>query len=134
MGGPAETPNFEADLPTPETDQGQEKTAETSPARPEQAAKQPSQPALPTVPDDIPVADQPVIGMPQDINTPVPAAPTATAAEPDRIEKEWVDKVKNIVAKTREDPYLQKDQMSKVKAQYIQKRFNKTIKTDEAKA
>lgn len=55
-----------------------------------------------------------------------------SAAEIDRIEKEWVDKAKAIVAKTRDDPHAQKSQMSKVKADYIKKRFNKTLPTDDA--
>ena len=54
-----------------------------------------------------------------------------TAKEVDRIEKEWIDKAKAIVAKTQDDPYAQKNAMSKVKAEYIQKRFNKTVKVDD---
>lgn len=54
-----------------------------------------------------------------------------TAAEIDRIEKEWIDKAKSIVTKTRDDPHLQNTAMSKVKADYIKKRFNKTIPTDD---
>jgi hypothetical protein len=128
-------PSFEANLPpSQEAEPGQEKTSEAPVARPEQAGNQP-QPALPAIPDDIPAVDQPVIAVPpQDITTPIPTDPNAVAADTERIEREWVDKVKNVVAKTREDPFLQKDQMSKVKAEYIQKRFNKTIKTDESAA
>ncbi len=61
--------------------------------------------------------------------------PTTVVAQPatdtDRIEKEWVDKAKSVISKTREDPYEQKIEMSRVKADYIKKRFNKTIKTDD---
>lgn len=117
----------------PELQPDNEAIAESLPARPEQAAKQPPQPALPTVPDDIPVADQPIIAAsPQDTPTPIPTDPKAIASDTDHIEREWVDKVKNIVARTQDDPHLQKEQMSRIKAEYIQKRFNKTIKTDEA--
>jgi hypothetical protein len=129
-------PNFELPPgpPSPEGEQGQEQHAEAPPSRPEQAAKQPPQPALPAIPDDIPAADQPVIAAPpQDVAAPV-ADPKSAIADTDHIEREWIDKVKNVVARTQDDPYLQKDQMSKIKAEYIQKRFNKTIKTDEAKA
>jgi hypothetical protein len=131
-----EGPNFE--LPQPlstESQPGQEKTAEAPPSRPEQVGKEPAQPVLPAVPDDIPIADQPVIGGPtQDVIAPVPTDPKAIADDTDHIEREWVDKVKNIVAHTQDDPHLQKEQMSRIKAEYIQKRFNKTIKTDEAAA
>jgi hypothetical protein len=120
---------------TPEKQQGKEHTAEVPPARPEQAGKQPPQPALPAVPDDLPVADQPAIGAPpQDVVAPIPTDPKSIAADTDHIEREWVDKVKSVVAHTQDDPHLQKEQMSRIKAEYIQKRFNKTIKTDEAAA
>jgi hypothetical protein len=55
-----------------------------------------------------------------------------TAADIDRIEKEWVDRAKHIVAATKDDPYKQNLQMNKVKADYIKKRFNKTIPADGA--
>jgi hypothetical protein len=130
-------PKFELNLPpSPEGEQRQEHAAEAPPSRPEQAGKQPPKARpLPAIPDDIPATDQPVIAAPpQDAGMPITAAPTSTVADTDHIDKEWIDKVKNVVARTQEDPYLQKDQMSKIKADYIQKRFNKTIKTDEAAA
>lgn len=130
-------PNFElpAQPTAPEKEGEQEQQAETVPSRPE-TAKQPPQ-AMPSPPalDDIPVTDQPVIGLPaQDVTTPIPTDPHSVAADADRIEPEWVDKVKTVIAKTQDDPHLQKEQMSRIKAEYIQKRFNKTIKTDEAAA
>jgi hypothetical protein len=51
----------------------------------------------------------------------------------DRIEKEWIDKAKAIAGNNRDDPYSQKNAMSQVKADYIRKRFNKTVKTNEPK-
>ena len=130
-------PNFElpAQPRSPEEEHGQEQAVEAPVAAPEKSGNQPKQPALPAVPDDIPTADQPVIAAPpQDVTAPIPVDPKAVAADTDNIEREWVDKVKNIIAHTQEDPHLQKEQMSKIKAEYIQKRFNKTIKTDEAAA
>ncbi len=61
------------------------------------------------------------------------SAPTAdlTADDVDLIEKQWIDRAKAIVAETGEDPYRQKSEMSKVKADYINKRFKKVIKTDD---
>jgi hypothetical protein len=62
----------------------------------------------------------------------VPAATAAApASEGDRIEKQWIDRAKAVIAKTQDDPFEQKQAMSKVKAEYIQKRFNKTVKTDD---
>lgn len=117
----------------PEGEAKQEQAVETPAARPETSGNRPKAPALPAIPQDIPDAGQPVIAAPpQDVT--VPADTGISDANPDHIEHEWVNKVKNVVASTRDDPYQQKDQMSKVKAEYIKKRFNKQIKTDEAAA
>lgn len=129
--------NFElpAQLPSGETgDQKQEKAVEGPAAPAEQAGKQAPQPSLPAVPD-IPVADTPVIAVPvkDDTTSGFPAA-DHSAKDIERIEPIWVDKAKAVIAQTREDPYKQKSEMSRVKAEYIQKRFNKQVKTDEASA
>lgn len=50
------------------------------------------------------------------------------ADDVDLIEKEWVNKVKEIVEKTKNDPYEQSRQLTMLKADYLQKRYNKTIK------
>lgn len=63
-----------------------------------------------------------------------PTTADLKADNTDLIEKEWIERAKSIVNKTRDDPHRQKDEMSKVKADYIQKRFNKIIKSDEAAA
>jgi hypothetical protein len=55
----------------------------------------------------------------------------AAADDQDLIEKEWVNKAKQIVERTREDPYQQSEQLTAVKADYMQKRYNKTIKVDK---
>ena len=121
--------------PSTEGEQSAEQAVKAPGARPETAGKQAPAPALPAIPDDIPAADQPIIAVPpQDVGAPVPVDPQAAASDGDRIEQEWVDKAKAVIARTQDDPYLQKDQMSRIKAEYIQKRFNKTIKTDEAAA
>lgn len=56
------------------------------------------------------------------------------AQDQDRIEKSWIDAVKILSAKTKSDPFSQNKEMSKVKADYIHKRFNKTIKTNDTGA
>jgi hypothetical protein len=58
------------------------------------------------------------------------AAPLV-AEDADLIEKEWVLKAKQIVDKTKYDPYLQNKEMGKFKADYLKKRYNKTITTVE---
>jgi hypothetical protein len=53
------------------------------------------------------------------------------ADDGDVIEKEWVDRAKQIVASTRQDPYRQTLELHKFKSEYLQKRYNKTIEAVE---
>jgi hypothetical protein len=55
----------------------------------------------------------------------------AMADDTDLIEKEWVNKAKSIVEKTRYDPYEQSKELTIFKADYMKKRYNKTIKLSE---
>lgn len=63
------------------------------------------------------------------------AIPTAglpqIADDADLIEKEWVQKAKEIVARTRHDPYEQNKEVTRMKADYMKKRYNKDVKTPE---
>ena len=134
MNSNPEGGQFSLELPPqPEPLEGgekrQDKGQETAPA-PEERAGQAAPPALPAIPDDIPAADAPVIAVPVKDDTGAHPVPDSSAQDTDRIEPVWVNKAKEIVARTHDDPYLQKDQMSKVKADYIQKRFGKQIKTE----
>jgi hypothetical protein len=49
------------------------------------------------------------------------------AADSDLIEKEWVIKAKQIVEHTAEDPFRQQEELSKMKADYMKKRYNKDV-------
>ncbi|HWB39229.1 MAG TPA: hypothetical protein VG604_03225 [Candidatus Saccharimonadales bacterium] len=74
-----------------------------------------SLPAVPAAPqNDVTVTTQ--------ISTPT------VADDGDLIEKEWVEKAKKIVESNREDPYKQSEELTVVKAEYMQKRYNKTVK------
>jgi len=102
--------------------------AETTPADQVSATPPPIVPVLP-LPDD-PQAQAPVaptVGMVTGGS--VSADTPAIADDADLIEKEWVDKAKEIVARTREDPHQQNKEMSRVKADYLKKRYNKDLKT-----
>jgi hypothetical protein len=79
-------------------------------------------------------------GQSQQVSPPVPAAmPSdlqsqagpAVAGDVDLIEKEWVEKAKNIVNSTTGDPHAQSQKINQMKADYIQKRYNKTIGSEE---
>lgn len=49
----------------------------------------------------------------------------------DLIEKEWVTHLKYIVDQTSTNPYLQQQEISKAKADYMRKRYNKDVKVAE---
>jgi hypothetical protein len=61
-------------------------------------------------------------------------APTSglQAQDTDLIEKEWVQRAKKIIEHTQDDPFKQKSEMNKIKADYIKKRFNKSIPLDDS--
>ncbi len=65
------------------------------------------------------------------------AANPVIADDADVIEKEWVDKAKQIVARTQGDPHAKSNELTGLKKEYIQKRYGKTIaipKDEVAKA
>lgn len=49
------------------------------------------------------------------------------ADDSDVIEKEWVDRAKKIIAATANDPFVEARELSKLKANYMSKRFNKEL-------
>lgn len=97
----------------------------------------PSSQLAPTMPVVQPLAlpaDDVAVAVPDDFQPSQAQTNDATAADVDRIEKQWIDRAKAIVAQTKDDPYAQNREMSKVKAAYIEKRFNKKLKVDDAVA
>jgi len=104
------------------------------PSAPERTGNQPAVAAPPPPVDPTLLAPLPHAQTPTTIVVTTPLTTTDTglsAQDSDLIEKEWVEKAKDIVAQTQDDPYHQKKEISKVKAEYIHKRFNKTVKTDD---
>lgn len=83
----------------------------------------PLQAQLPAVPADISAATvipdpaTPAIG----VTTPI------VAADVDLIEREWVDKVKNVIAETRDDPYRREQEVKTLQADYIRKRYGREL-------
>ncbi len=77
-----------------------------------------------------PAVSQQATALPQQAQPSFPGMPTI-ADDTDLIEKEWVLKAKEIVARTRHDPYQQNKQVESFKADYMKKRYNKDIKLTE---
>ena len=102
---------------------------------------QPTAEATPTVPTSpSAVAQTTAVIAPPAPQPTTPAAPVATATlgspaiadDADLIEKEWVQKAKQIVEHTKNDPYIQGQQMNRLKSDYMKKRYNKDVKLEEA--
>jgi hypothetical protein len=106
-------------LPSPEGGietgaERREQTAEAQAAVADAAAV--SQPATPVVNAQIPVA--------------IPATPTTgpiVAADEDVIEKEWVDKAKQIITETKDDPYQRSNRVNELQKDYLKKRYGKDL-------
>jgi hypothetical protein len=109
-----------------------EKSGDTSSINPE--TMQGTQTPVVSLPQTTPIPQQDA-QMPMPIQTSLPSSlgvtPPLIAEDADLIEKEWVLKAKQIVEKTKYDPYLQNKEMGKFKADYLKKRYNKTINTVE---
>lgn len=58
-------------------------------------------------------------------NTSAASSTPLVAADEDVIEKEWVDKAKDIVSKTKDDPHARSEQVDGLRKDYQQKRFGK---------
>lgn len=50
-----------------------------------------------------------------------------TTKDGEKIEKEWVDKVRNVISETRDDPRRREDDIFEVKKDFIKKRFGREI-------
>lgn len=49
------------------------------------------------------------------------------ANDDDVIEKEWVDKAKQIIASTKNDPHKREREVARLQIDYLQKRYGKTL-------
>ncbi len=67
----------------------------------------------------------------QSQSNPIASDMPLIADDVDVIEKEWVDKAKKIVSATKDDPHAQEKEVSKLQADYLQKRYNKQLKLTE---
>jgi hypothetical protein len=83
-------------------------------------------PIMPTIP--LPLLATPRSGVQSATNPINPSLGFQVADDKDVIEPEWINKAKAIVAQTGDDPYRQTEELTVFKADYMQKRYNKTIK------
>lgn len=114
-------------------------SVEYSPEQSQQSSEM--QKAVEAAPSPAPVDLQQGVPMTLPVVAPDPVVPTTdsqasivndddtplVAADDDLIEKEWVDKLKKIVALTKDDPYERNRVITQLQADYLKKRYNKTL-------
>lgn len=118
---------------TPEAAQISAEQGGAQAARAEAApTSQPSGGSAP-MPTSIPLPTAPAAPAQQPTGAPLstPTASLQASDDSDLIEKEWVNKAKMIVERTRDDPYKQSEELTMVKIDYMKKRYNKTIKLNK---
>lgn len=138
-GAHFELPDVKPEQAEQSAEQAQDKAVEKQRPASQEASvgKHAPQPGDVSVPD-LSDLSQPTLNFPSEpADTPMeppdsPATTNLRATDSDLIEKEWVAKIKSTTAQTKDDPHRQKAEISKIKADYIYKRFKKIIKTDGA--
>lgn len=123
------TPSGERVPSLPPLETGIEKGAE----RREQVAEAGAQVAdaavvaqhIATVPIYYAPASQPVAPSPQVTTSPL------VAADEDVMEKEWVDKAKEIIEQTKDDPHARTQRVNELQRDYLQKRYGKVVGASE---
>ena len=79
--------------------------------------------ATPVLPVPVPpvVMPAPQPAAPNDVSAP------AAAADEDLIEKEWVDRAKQIIEQTKDDPFRREQEINKLQAEYLRKRYGREL-------
>ncbi len=84
------------------------------------AAQDAVQAAIPALPVPVSISQNSQDGS-SDATVPI------VANDDDLIEKEWVDKAKQIIAATKDDPYRREQEVSKLQIEYIRRRYGREI-------
>ena len=109
---PERAPSFET-LPRPLAGGVPVAPSSTAQFVPQQSAPAPIAPVAPSTPSSS------------------PASTVATQQDELSIEKEYVNKAKAIIERTRSDPYQQANELSRTKAEFLKKRYGKDVKVSE---
>ena len=130
------TPHQSFELPSPRRINGAEAAGVPAekPAARQETSSQPLLPPIqqiPAQPLQQPSLQQSTVHTMQNSQGVAASTNPVIANDNDLIEKEWVTKAKQIVAATREDPHEQNKEISRFKADYLKKRYNKDIKIEE---
>jgi hypothetical protein len=106
-------------LPTPEigVERGHEQFEQRSEAAPAVAA--------PVLPAPV-IVPEPQVAPDDTTTTPVSDTPLV-ANDDDLIEREWVIKAKKIIVQTKDDPYRREQEVGKLQADYLHKRYGREL-------
>jgi len=77
-------------------------------------------------PAAVPLAP-PIVVPPADPVQPASTGSPLVAADEDLIEKEWVDKAKEIILHTRDDPHARTQKVNELQRDYLQKRYGRVL-------
>jgi len=127
---PERSPDSQPNLPNPEVTpeaplQNPELGHEAAPERASEHSAQAqaaaaAQPVPISLPTPVPVAADDATAVASDDSP-------AVAADDDLIEKEWVDKAKQIISDTRDDPARREKEVGRLQADYLKKRYGKQL-------
>lgn len=119
-------PNIPNPEVTPEIPQQTPERGET--ATPERASEQSAQAQAAMAAQPTPISlPTPVLVAADDAQASITDDMPAVAADDDLIEKEWVDKAKQIISNTRDDPARREKEVGRLQADYLKKRYGKQL-------
>lgn len=124
---PMATPESAPQLPPLETgiERGRERVEQAAEAGARAAdAAASAVPIAPVIPQAPPVQNPPA-------SSPVATTTPLVAADEDLIEKEWVDKAKEIIEQTKDDPHARTQKVNELQRDYLQKRYGKVVGASE---
>lgn len=84
-------------------------------------------PMPPQAPVQIPSVVMPTPSMPIADDSATQSSNPISANDDDVIEKEWVDRAKQVLAQTREDPYQREKAIGELQRDYLMKRYGKQL-------
>lgn len=118
-------PESSPESPLPSPERGSSATPERAPEQSTAAQSSlAAQPIPVTLPTPVPSADDTSTTTTDDTSP-------AIAADEDLIEKEWVDKAKQIINDTKDDPAARERQVGRLQADYLKKRYGKDLGASE---
>jgi hypothetical protein len=84
-------------------------------------------PMPPQAPVQTPPVSMPVVLPQVSDDSAVQSSNPISANDDDVIEKEWVDRAKQVLAQTREDPYQREKAIGELQRDYLMKRYGKQL-------